>query len=134
MKKIIIFVLIAIATMGCGIFIGLRIDNEKTKSVSTSNVINNNKVQNNNINSANSIENTVENVNVENQETNEEKTDLDIAIEIVKKDWGEDNTVKFAEDGRTKNGEYIIAVRDINTTVALAWYTVNARTGVFVKE
>ena len=63
-----------------------------------------------------------------------ESSDLEKAIDIVKKDWGADSTVYFAQDGQKESGEYIICVRDTETTSAKAWYTVNVQTGTFVKE
>ena len=75
--------------------------------------------------SENSVDNTV-------GETTP-KTDLEKAIDIVKEDWGPDTSVYFAQDG-TKNGKYIICVRDKASTAALAWYTVNVEDGTFVKE
>ena len=98
-----------------------------------------NKVENSNNNTKNEVKNELnnnENTNATTNEPKEEtpKTDLEKAIDIVKKDWGSDNTVYFAQDGQKESGEYIICVRDTETTSAKAWYTVNVQTGTFVKE
>ena len=148
MKKTYIFLLIILLIIVVGVIIGITINkNNKEVPTSSSNVENNNEEQENAID--NNVENEI-NGNIENsiidqeenqvavQETveNEEepKTSLEIAIDIVKKDWGEDSNVYFAEDGQTENGEYIICVRENSTTNALAWYTVNIKDGTFTKE
>lgn len=113
MKKSYIYVLILLLIIVLGVIIGinLKADN-KSEQVSSANV--ENKIQENKINNTinnektnniaqNTISNTVEqeqNQDIQNEET--PKTDLEKAIDIVKKDWGEDSTVYFAEDGRTE--------------------------------
>ena len=92
----------------------------------------NNNTKNEVKNELNNNENTNTTTNEPKEET--PKTDLEKAIDIVKKDWGADNTVYFAQDGQKESGEYIICVRDTETTSAKAWYTVNVQTGTFVKE
>ena len=58
------------------------------------------------------------------EETTENKDDK--AIQLVKKEWGEDKTVTFNIE--KKNGtKYRVAVRDNSTTV-LAWYEVDTET------
>ena len=58
------------------------------------------------------------------EETTENKDDK--AIQLVKKEWGEDKTVTFSIE--KKNGtKYRVAVRDNSTTV-LAWYEVDTET------
>ncbi len=135
MKKKIIFILIALVVMITGIIIGVKIETGKSKSTVSEEITHNIIIENQETH--NKIENTEIDTNTENLVGPDGETlltDLEKAILIVKKDWGEDETVKFVEDGKTNNGEYIIAVRDKNSTKALAWYTVNTRTGVFVKE
>ena len=56
------------------------------------------------------------------------------AINIVKKDWGEDSNVKIAIDGINDNGSYIVTVRNVNTTEALAFYTVDVSNQTFNKR
>lgn len=58
------------------------------------------------------------------EETTENKDNK--AIQLVKKEWGEDKTVTFSIE--KKNGtKYRVAVRDNSTTV-LAWYEVDIET------
>ena len=103
------------------------------RPASSNKVENSNKLTNNQVkNELNNNENTNTTTNEPKEET--PKTDLEKAIDIVKKDWGADNTVYFAQDGQKESGEYIICVRDTETTSAKAWYTVNVQTGTFVKE
>lgn len=139
MKKLIIYILILTIIIGLGILVGLNVEDDKRTVPTTSQKTENraeNKVENK---VENSIANKVENNEVEDVEDSKEtgipdksgepKTKLEKAIEIVKQDWGEDNSVYFAEDGQTQEGEYIICVRDSNTTSALAWYKVNIEDG-----
>lgn len=65
----------------------------------------------------------------ENQKTAEE-----MAIEIVKKDWGTNKKVEFLIDGKDENNNYIVSVRDSKTTKALAFYSVNVTTKKFTKR
>ena len=58
-------------------------------------------------------------------------------IEIVKNNWGEDNSVFFDETDTTNEqkakGEYTICVREKSTTNAKAWYTVDVQNGTAKK-
>lgn len=56
------------------------------------------------------------------------------AIEIVKKDWGEDSTVNFICEGQNAKGEYIICVREKSTTRAIFWYYVDVDNGTFTTD
>lgn len=47
------------------------------------------------------------------------------AIELVKKEWGEDSTVSFRCDHVTENGEYRIAVISKETASVKNYFTVN---------
>ena len=93
-----------------------------------------NEEKNNEVNENNEIVNEI--INEENNQTvqnnvgnntsteifNEEPaTETQKAINIVKKDWGEDSNVKIAIDGINDNGSYIVTVRNVNTTEALAF-------------
>lgn len=101
----------------------------------------------------NDIENIVEN-NTENNEIIDENeqnelpektvketkedtmTDEEKAKAIVKKDWGEDNTVYFENEKNTGlgNGKFEITVRNKKTTNILYRYTVDINTGEFTYE
>jgi len=150
MKKSIIYILIIFILMVMGIIVAVNVNKDsQTKTVSYENVIKNeieNKVDNK---IENKQENTIENEqeiekneditekkleeNIVEDKSDEPKTDLEKAIDIVKEDWGEDNSVYFAQDGQNSKGEYIICVRESDTTNALAWYTVNVTEGTFEK-
>ena len=149
MKKSYIFIIILIVIIAIGVIIGTNLNKDNEANPTGSDNVENNmeNEENNNITN-NQIENetntNLENTNIENNtvvqepeenEIQEEpKTDLEKAIDIVEKDWGEDSAVYFAQDGQNANGEYIICVRDKNSTTAIAWYTVNVASGTFTKE
>lgn len=90
----------------------------------------------NNINIANSevptetTPKTPPDIIVDEQITNEEQK----AIDIVKQDWGEDDTVYFSKVGIDSSGRYIISVNNRYTTAAIMWYTVDINTGKFFKQ
>lgn len=145
MKKIIIFILVLVAIAVTGIFVAHKfVKNDDTKPTSQS-VVNqikgNNTTENdvanmNNTNTNNEINNeTNENKTEENEinpnipEETTTKTDEEKAIAIVKKEWGEDSSVNFTFDYKTENGEYVIAVRNSNTTATIEWYIVDLNTG-----
>ncbi len=65
---------------------------------------------------------------IETSETDEEKV-----IQIVKDDWGTEAGLGFSVEGKNEDGNYIVAVRNTDTT-ALAYYTVNSKTGEFTKK
>ena len=141
MKKLVMYIILLAIIISLGIFIGLNLEDDK-RTVPTTSLKTENKVEN-------TLENKVENTVINKVEKNEIKdtekeesketgipdkiaepeTKLEQAIEIAKKAWGDDNSVYFAEDGQTKEGDYIICVRDNNTTSALAWYKVNIEDG-----
>ena len=150
MKKVIIYIVAIILVVILGVVLGKSIKkNTEANPTSSNNIVNmtnniaNNTNQNKTENKTNNIENKIDDETQEYQNNQEEtkdgpvvdeKTDTEKAISIVKKDWGDDNSVYFAEDGRTGTGEYIVCVREKETTNALAWYTVNVETGTFEKE
>lgn len=142
MKKTVIFIIAIIFVIIAGVVIGKNIDkNLDTNKVNSEGLSDTKKEQiknevkkqeenkvNNKIekNENNSIDNTV---NTDNNSMEEPKTDKEIALEIVKQDWGEnDTTVYFDEEEQTDEGEYIICVREKSTTSAKAWYKVNVDT------
>lgn len=141
MKRTIIIIIAVMLVVLVGVIVGRSI-NEANNSIQTDSgkIENNvNKVSNTDVDkkmenkpeniSSNDVNNTIDNKEKE----PEVKTDLDKAIDLVKKDWGNDNSVYFAQDGKTENGEFIICVRDNATTGARAWYSVNVETGTAEK-
>ena len=68
-------------------------------------------------------------------EIEKEKSNKEKAMEIVKKDWGEDDNVYFSSDDlASTNEEYVIHVRESKTTWEICTYTVNVKKGTFTKE
>ena len=134
MNKKVLYVIGLVVVIILGVlFARLLSGSIDARPASSNKVENSNKLTNNQVkNELNNNENTNATTNEPKEET--PKTDLEKAIDIVKKDWGSDNTVYFAQDGQKESGEYIICVRDTETTSAKAWYTVNVQTGTFVKE
>lgn len=62
------------------------------------------------------------------------KTAEEKAIDIAKKDWKESSNAEFLVEGIDENGNYIVTVRNSETTEALAFYTVNITTQTFTKR
>lgn len=62
------------------------------------------------------------------------KTAEEKAIDIAKKDWGENLNAEFSVEGIDGNGNYIVTVRNSQTTEALAFYTVNVGNQTFTKR
>ena len=56
------------------------------------------------------------------------------AIDIAKKDFGENSNAQFSVEGIDGNGNYIVTVRNAKTTEALAFYTVNVANQTFTKK
>lgn len=82
-----------------------------------------------NINETNIQDNGGEEIDkstIEKQEDNKDK-----AINIAKKDWGEDSTVYFTFDNVDSNGKYVVCVRKSTTTEALRWYAIDVNTEMF---
>lgn len=83
------------------------------------------------------VEETTKNVvqNTTSTETFEETpaTAEQKAIAIVKEDWKKANS-SITVEGMNENGDYIVVVRDSQTTEALAFYHVNVANKTFVKR
>jgi cytoskeletal protein RodZ len=141
-KKIWIIIVIVIIL---GIICGILLNKKSSNTTNTQNEIVKNKIENEEIinNEENSVNEQEENIEVtepettttstesftENPETAEEK-----AIEIVKKDYGDESNTSFAVEGMDQNGRYIVTVRNSTTTEALAFYFVNISDGTFTKK
>lgn len=149
MKKNVIIILVICLVIALGVIVGKNINknvkptnSNKVENIAKSENENKNNVVNNEV-SNNEKDNTIENSNTtsQNQEqeaTEKPKTDLEKAIELVKADWGDDETVYFSDDsedyGKDGKIEYVICVREKSTTNAKAWYTVDLDKGTFEKE
>lgn len=147
MKKIIYIAIAILVICIIVILIGMEDPTKKENTMQVNSNVLENKVSNTIKNEVleNKVENEVENNIVE--EPKEEKentvptetfdespeTSEEKGINIVKKDWGETNNVKFSIEGIDQNGNYIIVVRN-NQTEALAFYTVNVQNGTFTKK
>ncbi len=139
MKKVIIGVIVVVLVIIAGVVIALNVGKDKDKETEeTSAKPENHTIANttntnveNNIAENNAVENnTAEENNTENNEIEESGLiDEKRAIEIVKKEWGNTNGYEFVIDYQNSDGEYVIAVRDSNTTRVIEWYVVNAETG-----
>ena len=141
MKKLIIYILVLAIIIGLGIAVGLNIkDDNKPVPTTSGNVENKteNKVENNVENKEeNTIQNEISNNEIENKtedeaqeegpadKAGEPKTDLEIAIDIAKKEWGTDDGVKFELEQKESDKVYIICVREFSSTDALAWYKID---------
>lgn len=102
----------------------------------------NNVIENNTIVEKNEVVNNTENNTTTNTATNtvtnntSEETSVtnpeEKAIQIAKKDWGEDSLVYFSYDGIDgATGNYIVGVRDRENTYIKCWYYVDVKSGEF---
>lgn len=101
-------------------------ENEMDNSIVENNVIEENKVQEEIIVDE---QQEVQIDKIEKEEDNKQK-----AINIAKKDWGEDKTVYFTFEQIDDNGNYIVYVRESNTTRDICWYTIDINNETFTKE
>lgn len=147
-KKLIIIILVLILLVVSAVLLTIKLfdlENETVKT-STENVIENsmvnntiqNEVSNNVVN--NTVQNNVNNVvknEINNITTNtkkeEEKKDTQTneekAVSIVEKIWRNEKNVYCSFEEIDSEGNYIVCVRNKETTKALYWYTVNIETG-----
>lgn len=124
--------------------------NEIQNSISSENVISENQVQNEVIENeiANEINNETANVMINvtntskpvtNTNTNNNKPNTSFnpgvtdqkqkAIELVKKEWGNDDSVDFLFDYVNEKNEYVVAVKDKATATVKYYFRVNLETG-----
>ena len=137
MGKKILYVIIIIALIVAGMQVAKQMSEEKEVTQTGTNTIQNinknnekNEVKENNIivPEVNEIENNI----VEDETTNELNPE-EQAKQIVKENWGEDDTVYFSYDG-VEDGKHVICVREKDTTKALYRYYVDIETGSFEIE
>ena len=139
MSKKTLYILIIIILMIAGIFVAKKItEDDKAKPVIANTLEQTNKTNEENLVEENIV---VENNNVgtkENEVTNDiQNTEIapeEKAKQIVKENWGEDDTVYYSYDGKDANGRYVICVREKSTTKALYRYYVDIQTGAFEIE
>lgn len=87
----------------------------------------NNYIEENIVNTENTTKN--ESIKYENVQKSSEVTDSsddkNKAIQLVKKDWGKDDSVYFYVDEEKGNGKYVVSVRNKETTSVVVWYNVD---------
>lgn len=143
-KKILIILIILIIIIGiiCGIAFSkngnrnITTNTQKQEDTITNEEINNitNELEENTIYENNITENTQTTTTTPEEPQETQKTDKEKAIEIVKKDYGTSDNIKFNAEGTDSKGRQIIIVRDIDTTAALQFYYVDVSNGTFIKE
>lgn len=137
MNKKILYFIIIIFLIIAGIFVATKItENDKTKPVVANTLNYTNKTdKKNDIEENNTLEteqNEIVNdvVNNELKTENTETTPEEQAKQIVKENWGEDDSVYYSYDG-IKDGKHVVCVREASTTKELYRYYVNIETGTF---
>ena len=118
-------------------------DNEIVENDTISNEVVNEVVEDNQTNTTNNTTNTAKtnsstSVNSTNETTSVASSSgtstpavtdkKQKAIELVKKEWGEDNTVNFSFEYINENGEYIVAVRRNSSATTEFYYRVDLDT------
>ena len=136
MVKKILYVVIIVVLIIAGIFTAKKItEKNDTKQTSANTLENTNKTnEENKLEGNNTVVEEPEKDDVEENnvaEGKDENAPEEQAKQIVKDNWGEDNTVYFSYDGKDENGRYIICVREKASTKALYWYYVDVETGTF---
>ena len=108
-------------------------NNIQNNTVAENNLV----VENNMIEQINNKEDTNQNFSItdplqeiDKKTIEKSKSDIEKALEIVKKDWGEDNTVYFYYE---YNGKHTVFVKDYQTTHVICEYRVNVDNGTFEK-
>lgn len=144
-KKILIYIILIIIVLLLGIFVAKELFTESTTVMSNkveavnqinNSIINNsiNNIVDNEIDENNVIENTTENSvsetesnTVSNNSTNKNssKNKEEIALNMAKEKWGNDNSVSFRNSGTDENGRYIVKVIDAETTNVVVWYYID---------
>ena len=136
MNKKVCIVIVVIILLGiiCGIMLNKNSKNtnnqNEEKRLEENSVVDNETV--------NEVQETVTNSEKENTTTEtfteEPKTAEEKAIAIAKKDYGNEQGVKFGVEGIDESGRYIVTVRNSDTTEALAFYFVNVTNSTFTKK
>ena len=147
--KLIMFILVVVI-VGLALFfifqanqkVSENMGNRENMNIQTNTTIENNNtnqtVENveNTENTSNTLEGNIQEESESSEETDsmEESNTTDPkakAIEIVKKDWGEDDSVYFSYDGVNSDGKHIVGVRNKSDTTIRYWYDVDINTGTF---
>ena len=136
MGKKILYVVVIVVLIVAGIFVAKQIsEKDGIKQTGANTLENTNKInRENKLEESNTVVEEPEKNEVKENNVAEGKDDNapeEQAKQIVKENWGEDETVYFSYDGKDENGKYIICVREKETTKALYWYYVDVETGTF---
>lgn len=108
---------------------------EKENEIEENVITEENNVEQENTNSTQINEQQASSEEITKEEVETIKTNDEKAIEIARKDWGEDSKVVFVNDGTSKStGRYIVAVRDATTRNAICYYHIDVNTGEFKVE
>lgn len=147
MNKKVCIVIVVIILLGiiCGIMLNKNSKNtnnqNEEKRLEENSVVNQQVVKDANVvdnETVNEVQETVTNSEKENTTTEtfteEPKTAEEKAIAIAKKDYGNEQGVKFGVEGIDESGRYIVTVRNSDTTEALAFYFVNVTNSTFTKK
>lgn len=112
------------------------VKNEISNQISNENEINNSIIENK-VLEENKVQEEIivdEQQEVQIDKIKKEEDNKQKAINIAKKDWGEDKTVYFTLEQIDDNGNYIVYVRETNTTRDICWYTIDINNETFTKE
>lgn len=105
--------------------------NTNTNTNENTNTNTNAVVENNSVENTTTVsENTVEDAVMSGKDDRYAEDKQEKAIELVKKKWGEDDTVYFTNESVNSDEEYIVAVRQKSSTAVKNYFKVNIKTGV----
>ncbi len=122
-----------------------EVRNETQNTLQNEDIVNENSVENASVENqvTNQIQNTTTNTVDITNSTNTTNTNKPIsnapaipaetdqkqkAIELVKKEWGADNSVDFLFEYINENGEYVVSVKDKATATVKYYFRVNLAT------
>lgn len=110
----------------------IGIENENVNSTNTynENNINENQIEENNTVNENTTLNVIGREEKESEEESKNSTgnNDEKAIELVKKEWGDDQSSVYFNIENKNGTKYTITVRSSETTEAIAWYDVDVET------
>ena len=137
MTKKILYISVIIILMIAGISVAIKMSQADRVTQVSSNKLDytNESVEEDSVEKNDIVESKneiIENNNVEQDEnTNNKQAPEEKAKQIVKENWGEDDSVYFSYDGKDEKGRYVICVREISTTKELYRYYVDVETESF---
>lgn len=106
------------------------ISNTNTNTNTNTNENTNTVPENNSVENTTTVsENTVEDAVMSGKDDRYAEDKQEKAIELVKKKWGEDDTVYFTNESVNSDEEYIVAVRQKSSTAVKNYFKVNIKTG-----